>query len=202
MLVHCLLFAILLRQCRTCDAEHRLLEDLRENYNKVERPVLNHTQAVDVQLRVILQQILNVNAQDQTITLVLWLHFSWTDYSMIWDPNQYGGISQIQSAADMLWKPDVLLFNSADNFDSRFDVNFIVKHDGTVQQVPPAIVKCSCNVDITWFPFDEQICLLNFGSWTYTGNLLNLVIVDPSNATGVHRMDVSYYTPSGEWDLV
>ncbi|KAH7700449.1 EAT-2 protein, partial [Aphelenchoides avenae] len=205
MLRLCLTASIFFRYIRpslASEDEFRLLRDLRENYDNVERPVLNHTQAVDVKLRVILQQILNVDAKDQTLTLVLWLQFSWSDYNMIWSPEEYGGISQIQLPAGTLWRPDVLLFNSADNFDSRFDVNFIVKHDGTVQQVPPAIVKCSCNIDITWFPFDEQMCILNFGSWTYTGNLLNLTIDDPSNETGVHMMDVSYYVPNGEWDLV
>lgn len=40
----------------------------------------------------------------------------------------------------MLWKPDILLFNSADeNFDARFDVNFVVRPDGSVVHAPPAI---------------------------------------------------------------
>ena len=24
-------------------------------------------------------------------------------------------------------------------------------------------------IDITWFPFDDQNCEMKFGSWTYTG---------------------------------
>ena len=31
------------------------------------------------------------------------------------------------------------------------------------------IFKSSCQIDITWFPFDDQDCLLKFGSWTYNG---------------------------------
>lgn len=44
--------------------EFRLLRDLKEDYDPIERPVQNHSDAVDVQLRVILQQILDVVSRD------------------------------------------------------------------------------------------------------------------------------------------
>ena len=36
------------------------------------------------------------------------------------------------------------------------------------------IFKSSCQIDITWFPFDDQECELKFGSWTYQAGALNL----------------------------
>jgi nicotinic acetylcholine receptor len=70
---------------------------------------------------------------------------------MKWAPEEYGNITQIALPVDFLWKPDILLFNSADeNFDARFGVNFVVDFKGDVIQVPPAIVKSSCVIDITW----------------------------------------------------
>ena len=42
---------------------------------------------------------------------------------------------------------------SADeNFDGRYAVNFVVQHTGDIMHAPPAIVKSSCSIDITWFP--------------------------------------------------
>lgn len=29
--------------------------------------------------------------------------------------------------------------------------------------------RSSCKIDITFFPFDTQICKLKLGSWAYTG---------------------------------
>ncbi len=50
---------------------------------------------------------------------------------------------------------------SADaSFDSTYSCNFVVGNDGSVSQVPPGILKFSCKIDITWFPFDEQLCFL------------------------------------------
>ena len=31
---------------------------------------------------------------------------------------------------------------------------------------------------MTWFPFDEQICKLKFGSWTYPNSSINVDISD------------------------
>lgn len=83
---------------------------------------------------------------------------------MKWNPDEYGGIDVVRFPGDALWKPDILLFNrletkitdrklaySADeNFDARYPVNFVVSSNGEVYQAPPAIVKSSCSIDITW----------------------------------------------------
>lgn len=44
-----------------------------------------------------------------------------------------------------------------------------VRHDGRVHWEPPAIYKSYCNINVDYFPFDEQKCLMQFGTWTYTG---------------------------------
>jgi len=55
---------------------------------------------------------------------------------MVWSPEEYGGITEIRFPDSVLWKPDIILFNSADEkFDARFPVNFVVQHNGHVLQV-------------------------------------------------------------------
>ncbi|RCN24473.1 hypothetical protein ANCCAN_29830, partial [Ancylostoma caninum] len=93
--------------------------------------------------------------------MVMWTQFTWNDYKMRWDPKEYGNITNIQLPHDFLWKPDILLFNSADeHFDASFPVNFVVSWNGDVLWAPPGIVKFSCDLSMTWFPFDEQMCFL------------------------------------------
>jgi len=46
----------------------------------------------------------------------------------------------------------------------------ILRYDGTVTWKPPAIYKSFCEIDVEYFPFDEQTCYMKFGSWTSDGN--------------------------------
>src|SRR6218665_219406 len=57
---------------------------------------------------------------------------------------------------------------SADDYTTGYmPSNAMVHSDGRVFWSPPARLRSSCKVDITFFPFDEQVCPLKFGSWTY-----------------------------------
>jgi hypothetical protein len=46
----------------------------------------------------------------------------------------------------------------------------VLRHTGKVLWTPPAIFKSSCEIDVRYFPFDQQTCFMKFGSWTYDGN--------------------------------
>ncbi|KAK6033066.1 Neurotransmitter-gated ion-channel ligand binding domain protein, partial [Ostertagia ostertagi] len=191
--------------------EYRLLSDLRHNYDPYERPVANASEPLVVSVKIYLQQILDVDEKNQVITLVAWIEYQWTDYKLKWQPSEYGGIKDIRvpGNANAIWKPDVLLYNrqfhndADENFDSTYPVNYVVSHNGHVLQVPPGILKLSCKIDITYFPFDDQMCHLKFGSWTYSGNFIDLRINGPEGMNiSEQGMDISYYVENGEWNLL
>lgn len=63
-----------------------------------------------------------------------------------------------------------LCLSSADgNFEVTLSTKATVYHNGLVEWKPPAIYKSSCEIDVEYFPFDEQTCVMKFGSWTYDG---------------------------------
>ena len=57
--------------------------------------------------------------------------------------------------------------------DGNFEVTLATKatlhYTGDVAWKPPAIYHSSCEMDVEYFPFDEQTCVMKFGSWTYDG---------------------------------
>lgn len=53
-----------------------------------------------------------------------------------------------------------ILFSVDANFDSTYAANMVVYNTGDITWIPPGILKSSCNIDIAWFPFDDQNCSL------------------------------------------
>ncbi len=82
-----------------------------------------------------------------------------------------------------------------------------VRHDGLVLWKPPAIYKSLCPIDVEFFPFDEQNCVLKIGSWTYDGNSVDIRHMDlPDDSRDVDEVpkgiDLRDYYKSTEWDLL
>ncbi|KAL5281536.1 CHRNA7.2 family protein [Megaselia abdita] len=177
--------------------EKKLLNHLLSSYNTLERPVANESEALQVKFGLTLQQIIDVDEKNQLLITNLWLSLEWIDYNLRWNETEYGGVKDLRITPNKLWKPDVLMYNSADEgFDGTYHTNIVVKHNGSCLYVPPGIFKSTCKIDITWFPFDDQHCDMKFGSWTYDGNQLDLVLNSEDGG------DLSDFITNGEWYLI
>ncbi|KFD58288.1 hypothetical protein M514_01051, partial [Trichuris suis] len=201
-------------QCSRNNNARRLFQDILTGYNKLLRPVQNTSEAVTVKVKLRLSQLLDVHEKNQIITTNIWIKQIWTDCNLRWNPSEYGGLDVLHVPADQLWTPNIVLYNNA---DGKYQVNAITKalvhHNGTVVWEPPAFYKSMCPIDIEWFPFDEQLCDLKFGSWTYDGFEVDLIHYDKDKeeitlengrmvwivANGV---DLSDFLPSAEWDIM
>ncbi|KAM9818085.1 neuronal acetylcholine receptor subunit alpha-7-like isoform 1-T1 [Syngnathus typhle] len=174
--------------------QRKLYRDLMVNYNRLERPVQNDSTPIVVELGLTLLQIIDVDEKNQVLITNAWLQLQWTDVYLTWDTESYPGVQNLRFPSDLIWTPDILLYNSADErFDATFHTNVLVNASGSCQYIPPGILKSTCYIDVRWFPFDVQKCDLKFGSWTHNGWLLDLQMMD---------VDISTYIPNGEWDLV
>ncbi len=50
---------------------------------------------------------------------------------------------------------------------------------------------------MTYFPFDQQTCIMKFGSWTFTGDQVSLTLYNNKD-----YVDLSDYWKSGTWDII
>ncbi|KAL7858011.1 hypothetical protein AOLI_G00181130, partial [Acnodon oligacanthus] len=174
--------------------QRRLYKDLMRNYNPLERPVYNDSQSLTVHFSFSLMQIMDVDEKNQVLTTNIWLQLYWVDYYLQWNTTDYPGVTNVRFPDNQIWRPDILLYNSADErFDATFHTNVLVNSSGYCQYLPPGIFKSTCYIDVRWFPFDVQRCDLKFGSWTYGGWSLDLQMLDA---------DITGYIANGEWDLV
>lgn len=77
----------------------------------------------------------------------------------------------------------------------RFKTKIVLSSNGRNMWLGPVLYTFSCKINVNFFPFDEQFCSMKFGSWTYDGYRLDVVL----EAQGG---DTKKYVANGEWNLI
>uniref|UniRef100_A0A672GNL0 Cholinergic receptor, nicotinic, alpha 2b (neuronal) n=1 Tax=Salarias fasciatus TaxID=181472 RepID=A0A672GNL0_SALFA len=177
-------------------AEDELFKTLFAGYNKWSRPVPNISDVVIVKFGLSIAQLIDVDEKNQMMTTNVWLKQEWNDYKLRWRPSDYDNVTSIRVPSELIWVPDIVLYNNA---DGEFAVTHMTKahlfYTGKVRWVPPAIYKSSCSIDVTFFPFDQQNCKMKFGSWTYDKAKIDLEQIE-------NTVDLNNYWESGEWAII
>ncbi|XP_023674175.1 neuronal acetylcholine receptor subunit non-alpha-3-like isoform X1 [Paramormyrops kingsleyae] len=178
------------------EMEDTLLRDLFHDYQKWVRPIQHANDTITVRFGLKISQLVDVDEKNQLMTTNVWLWQEWTDLKLRWSPDDYGGITSIRVPSETIWLPDVVLYENADGrFEGSLMTKAIVKYNGSVTWTPPASYKSACTMDVTFFPFDRQNCSMKFGSWTYDGNMVDLVLVDD-------HVDQKDFFDNGEWEIL
>ncbi|XP_001921314.2 neuronal acetylcholine receptor subunit alpha-3 isoform X1 [Danio rerio] len=178
------------------EAEHRLFSVIFSSYNQYIRPVENVSDPVVVQFEVSMSQLVKVDEVNQIMETNLWLRHIWNDYKLRWDPKDFGGVEFIRVPSNKIWKPDIVLYNNAvGDFQVDDKTKALLRFNGDVTWIPPAIFKSSCKIDVTYFPFDYQNCTMKFGSWTYDKAKIDLVLIGST-------INLKDFWESGEWTII
>ncbi|KAI1904320.1 hypothetical protein AGOR_G00004450 [Albula goreensis] len=178
------------------EAEHRLFKVIFTKYNQYIRPVENVSDPVIVQFEVSMSQLVKVDEVNQIMETNLWLRHIWNDYKLRWDPKDFGGVEFIRVPSNRIWKPDIVLYNNAvGDFQVDDKTKALLRYNGDVTWIPPAIFKSSCKIDVTYFPFDYQNCTMKFGSWTYDKAKIDLVLIGST-------INLKDFWESGEWVII
>ncbi|VEL35176.1 unnamed protein product [Protopolystoma xenopodis] len=139
------------------------------------------------------------------------MYQKWLDFQLTWDPSEFDGLNSVALPSSMLWKPDIVLFNNADGkYEVSWNPNIIIHDKGETLYVPPSIYKSSCEIDVNYFPFDQQTCDMEIGSWTYNSEenlclFIQLFVIKQVNFkffNNMTHMDLTDYVKSGSWDIV
>ncbi|KAJ8714708.1 hypothetical protein PYW07_002933 [Mythimna separata] len=199
-----LIFLFIFGVCYCNPDAKRLYDDLLSNYNRLIRPVDKNNNTVLVKLGLRLSQLIDLNLKDQILTTNVWLEHEWEDHKFKWDPLEYGGVKELYVPSEHIWLPDIVLYNNADGeYVVTTMTKAVLHHTGKVLWTPPAIFKSSCEIDVRYFPFDQQTCFLKFGSWSYDGDQIDLKHINQKKGDMVDvGIDLREYYPSVEWDIL
>ncbi|XP_050402294.1 neuronal acetylcholine receptor subunit alpha-10 isoform X1 [Patella vulgata] len=176
--------------------EQRLFMTLMHYYDNHTRPVFNASHAVDVYMGITLTQIFDVEEKNQVMTTNVWLDQEWWDEKLKWNPDDFNGLKMLRVPCHTIWKPDIILYNSAEDYTNGYmQALAMVSYKGKVFWPPIVKFRSTCHIDITYFPFDDQLCHMKFGSWAYDG--FQVDVFNRSNP-----IDLSNFVSNGEWDLL
>ncbi|RNA21153.1 neuronal acetylcholine receptor subunit alpha-10-like [Brachionus plicatilis] len=177
--------------------ESKLRQYMMTNYAPDIRPVANASSITYVNITLSNLQIMNLDEQNQVMVASAQIILQWYDEFLQWDPLEYMNQTNLAFTARDVWTPDIVLFNSADIAYSTQRDNYLldIQYDGNVRWIFPDLLRSYCAVDIRFFPFDSQNCVLEFQSWSRSKHEI-LVVNDQEN----YGMNTTFIHT--EWNIV
>jgi hypothetical protein len=116
---------------------------------------------------------------------------------MTWTPADYGNITQFTLPQEDIWKPDLALANAYDTITGLGDsfMYLTITHDGNITWEPYQVFDSTCNIDMTYFPFDSQTCDLQLVTWSSTREMISIV-------TGDDGFNIDAYEENANWKML
>jgi hypothetical protein len=173
-----------------------LYTTLIQSHNKNVRPADNQTEATMVNVSFSLVAIQGFDEVNGNFSVVGFLEVTWYDTRMTWDPLEYNNTYSISFSQDDVWKPTLTIINPFSKVDQLGKDYMTVRYfyDGYAYWSPGDNLISLCNVDVTYFPFDEQTCRISLMSW---GTMPNEILLK----SPLSSFKLGFYYEHGTWDV-
>nr|4FRR_A Chain A, Soluble acetylcholine receptor [Aplysia californica]4FRR_B Chain B, Soluble acetylcholine receptor [Aplysia californica]4FRR_C Chain C, Soluble acetylcholine receptor [Aplysia californica]4FRR_D Chain D, Soluble acetylcholine receptor [Aplysia californica]4FRR_E Chain E, Soluble acetylcholine receptor [Aplysia californica]4FRR_F Chain F, Soluble acetylcholine receptor [Aplysia californica]4FRR_G Chain G, Soluble acetylcholine receptor [Aplysia californica]4FRR_H Chain H, Soluble len=141
-----------------------------------------------------LQDIVKADSSTNEVDLVYYEQQRWKLNSLMWDPNEYGNITDFRTSAADIWTPDITAYSSTRPVQVLSPQIAVVTHDGSVMFIPAQRLSFMC--DPTGVDSEEgATCAVKFGSWVYSGFEIDL-------KTDTDQVDLSSYYASSKYEIL
>lgn len=161
------------------------------------RPAEDSSNQIQVTVAFHLMSIADFDTVNQKLVSNGWLQVVWRNPYMVWDPNDYGGVSYIYPDPETVWRPRLTVQNTMKDLKPLGeDYVFIsVFSDGSTAWFLGERFETFCSVDVTYFPFDSQRCQWKMFIW---GDSSNQTDLRPAS----DEIDLDTFSGNGEWELM
>ncbi|KAL7044099.1 hypothetical protein ACKWTF_001779 [Chironomus riparius] len=176
-------FILIFRLCESLDCTNR---DSKEVHLKLKKKMIcdydkfvspNQDGPINVVFNAILKSF-HFSDDTRTMTIQTWLFIYWSDNRFAWDIKDYEGFEQTFVPFDLLWVPDIALFES----DVKEDLNSCtvtdcnISFNGTVECIMPCEFSIYCSdAEYSNWPFDYTSCKYLYMSRTKSVKKLNFI---------------------------
>ncbi|KAK6187210.1 hypothetical protein SNE40_005287 [Patella caerulea] len=171
-------------------------KDLLANYQPRLQPTETVLENVDIEIVYQLISINFVSEVNQYIETSTKLIINWYDTFLKWNSSDVDTPNYITVSPDDIWMPSVVVFNAFDNNRKiQKGDNVIIAADGQVIWTTHNLFKTSCKIDITKFPFDQQICktIISPAYQRYSPFIFKI---------NEHNPVLEFYQESNEWKIL
>ncbi|XP_025113416.1 acetylcholine receptor subunit delta-like [Pomacea canaliculata] len=177
---------------------YNLWEYLFGVYNKDVRPVNDDEKITVVYAAFSLFSIVEMDEQAQRMKTNGLLKMSWYDDYLSWNEENFGNISSILVKQSYVWLPDLVVENTVTTQTQLGYSNLQVRitSEGFISWQLSEIFETSCNMDVTYYPFDTQVCFIKFTSAMSTREELYILIFTKE------PIDMNNFYPDGVWEVV
>lgn len=167
-----------------------------DGYDKRIRPVVHQGDTLDLDVSLQFSGINSLDDVKGVFSTSGYVILQWYDSYLTWNPDHYENITKMYLPQNDIWKPDLVLKNGLKSFREMGGSFFYlyVDHTGLVVWWPFQVFETKCHIDITYFPFDRQICNITLTIWTHTVYEVN---ISKSN----HGLNFYEFYPNGLWAI-
>ena len=175
---------------------NNLYGNLTDGYQKNIRPD-SKLQPTFVNTKLLLISMSGLDEPSGTLSVVARIRMSWTDDRMVWNASDYADIQEIVVPDDIVWVPKLMLANPVRKlYVASLETHTVrYRNDGAAEMEIAEFLETACDIDVTHFPFDRQVCSINFV--TTSGSFGREVELHVSDNT----INLDLYSPHGVWNM-
>ncbi|XP_060062769.1 neuronal acetylcholine receptor subunit beta-4-like [Ylistrum balloti] len=168
----------------------------KRSYQKSILPRVNKNRPLPIFFSFSLHGLISLEEIEEKLTTIAHLTLEWNNTFMSWEEADFSNISYFYMPQNDVWKPDISLQNGFTKLKELGDDVILVKirSSGVTKWKPFEVLETMCEIDITKFPFDTQVCKLVFRMWTTESQDLKFVLRDPA-------INLLSYEANGVWEL-
>ncbi|XP_053385826.1 neuronal acetylcholine receptor subunit alpha-2-like [Mercenaria mercenaria] len=137
-----------------------------------------------------------LDLKGQKLALAGWLRLEWKDDRIVWNKTAKDDIEYIFTQPKYIWRPELVVDNALADLGAieSTDLLMRVKYTGEVEWEPRMLISTHCQVDITYYPYDQQKCAIEIVSWTYTIEEVRLDHL-------YEEINLEDFEKHGEWEI-
>ena len=174
-----------------------LYSDMLTGYNEIFLPLLDDTKttAIHIQARIISLNDFDELSGELTIAMVFII--GWREERITWTPSDYGGKTSMFISPFRIWRPQIFVLETPRSVLDLSNHSLMARiiHNGRVVWAPAQVIQATCSVDVTYFPFDTQSCVITLSGWAYDSSEVMLY-------ASFDTIMADWYMHNSQWELL